>query len=117
MVVDLGGSADHAAVQEDVERCRLQILFRECSRPVVLPEDCQQQCCDNRIHVDAETVARSSTVVERLNELTIESMENVVLATLFHELGDKPLSRIVVDWLALKKLYANKAPDKSTGWF
>src|SRR5271156_2164795 len=42
VIVDLGGGADHAAVEEDVEGRGLQILLSERARLKVLPKDREQ---------------------------------------------------------------------------
>jgi hypothetical protein len=37
VIVDLRGGANHAAIEEDIERRGLQVLFRQCTRAEILP--------------------------------------------------------------------------------
>src|ERR1700746_2985723 len=37
VIVDLRGGAHHAAVEEDIERRGLQVLFRQCTGAEILP--------------------------------------------------------------------------------
>src|SRR5208282_1092426 len=85
VVIDLRGGADHAAVKEHVEGSRLQVLFGERACAIVLPEDREKQSGNDRIDVDAENIARSASVIERLHELAVEGVEDVVVSALFHE--------------------------------
>ena len=47
---------------------------------IVLPENRKQQRRDDRIDIDAEHISRGAGVVERLHELAIEGVEDVVIA-------------------------------------
>src|SRR3954451_20800914 len=112
MIINLSRSSDHAAIQEHVEGRCLQVVFRKSPRPVILPEDGEQQRRNDRIHIDAEDVTGSPNIVECLDELPVESMEDVVLAPLLHELGDEPLPRIKVDRFAFEDrvMHARQSP-------
>ena len=62
VIVDLRGAAEHAGVEEDRERRRLQILLGRARRRGILPQHLQQQRRDHRIDVDAIDVARHAGV-------------------------------------------------------
>ena len=55
---------------------------RSLSAPtrVVLPQQSQQQCGDHGVDIDAENVGRGADVVERLDQMPVIVVEDVVVA-------------------------------------
>src|SRR5215207_10428627 len=97
VVVDFGGAADHAAVKEHRECRCFEITLAERAALVVLPQQAQQEGGDHGINIDAKNVGSGADIIERLDEMPIIVVEEVVVAAFFHDFGDEPLARIVID--------------------
>src|SRR4029077_19034652 len=80
VIINLGSAADHPAVEEHRECCRLEISSPECAALAALPQQSQQERRYHGIDIDAEHVWRRADIVERLDQLSVEVVKDVVVA-------------------------------------
>ncbi len=102
VIVDFRGTAEHARVQKDRERCGFEIRLADVTASKRLPQHLQKQRGDHRIDIDAVDGARDARVEQCPYQRTVVRMKRVVLASPLVKPGDEHLARIVIDRLVLE---------------